>query len=40
MDSMCMAQKNIGDFIGMGEDNGDIMERARDDIERADRIAR
>jgi len=24
----------------MGEDNGDIMERARDDIERADRIAR
>ncbi|CDW91378.1 UNKNOWN [Stylonychia lemnae] len=39
MDSMCMAQKNIGDYAGL-EDQGEYMERAREDIERADRIAR
>eukprot|EP00347_Sterkiella_histriomuscorum_P013860 403363090 len=39
VENMTVAQKNMSDFIG-GEDHAEMMERARDDIERADRIAR
>ena len=36
VDSMVLAQKNLSDL----EDHGEAMDRARDDIERAERIAR
>lgn len=37
MDSMCLAQKNQTDFVADGDQ---YMDHAREDIERAERIAR